>query len=307
MLDQYCDDIKKQFDEDTKLSEMGDEANSKGSTEMSQLVDIASDVKDIKANERDLMADLATTREALERSKQEIRSLKDENAHLNELLQKANNKLALVRSQSSPVRPLKRQHDDESEAGDDSGNVLDFVEDEVGSGDYAAKKPPPVEKPPPKKPRNTNKSESFNTRTGDKGLELVTALESLAEDKLVHLGESLASITIPQTLVQNKGHLTHCLALIDFAGPRDDIDKLSKERRSESMGEGRETEALHIIAVRLVNSARDKLFEFEDTTYEIANNAGKFLKQLFLEWVKECENIAIRSKRILARTKRYSL
>ena len=48
-----------------------------------------------------------------------------------------------------------------------------FQLDEVGNDDYAAKPPPS------KKTRNSNKSESFNGRTGDKGLELVTALESL--------------------------------------------------------------------------------------------------------------------------------
>ena len=40
------------------------------------------------------------------------------------------------------------------------------------------------------------------------------------------------------------------------------------------MGEDQETEALHIIAIRLVNSARDKLFEFENTTYEIEQASG---------------------------------
>ena len=92
-----------------------------------------------------------------------------------------------MQSQSSPVRLVKRQHVDESEAGDNSGNVLDFGGDDVGSGDYAAKKPSPVAEkpPPPKKPRNTNKSDSFNERTGDRGHELSAAVVSLAEGKLV--------------------------------------------------------------------------------------------------------------------------
>ena len=59
--------------------------------------------------------------------------------------------------------------------------VNDFQQlDEVSNDNYAAKPPPS------KKTRNSNKSESFNGRNGDKGLELVTALERLAEDKLVH-------------------------------------------------------------------------------------------------------------------------
>lgn len=297
VLELYSDKISKKFDEDIKDIEIGDEAAAKGSTEMMQLVGIASDVKDIKATEEEMKVNLATTKQRLERSEQNNKRLKEENAHLHELLQKANEKLAAVKSNCSPVRPMKHQRTPETDEGgngdanvgdeidfqlDGEVGVNDFQADEVDNEDYAAKPPPSNDKnedyatkpPPSKKLRNSNTSESFNARTGDKGLDLVTALESLAERKLVHKGNSLASITIPTTLCENRGHLTHCLALIDFAGPQSDIDKLSKEMRSSSMGEDQETEALHIIAIRLVNSARDKLFEFENTTYEIEQASG---------------------------------
>lgn len=65
------------------------------------------------------------------------------------------------------------------------------------------------------------------------------------------------------------------------------------------MGEDRETEALHSIAVRLVNSARDKLFEFEGTTYEIAQQSGNAPDTTFLGMGVRVRNYRNKIKEVL--------
>ena len=148
-----------------------------------------------------------------------------------------------------------------------SNDNVDLFEAMVSCDDFEDSKLPAKPLPPkPKGIRNTNKSESFNSRTGDGGLLLVDALTSLSESDLFHSGKRLDSITIPPTVCENKDKLQHCLTLIDFAGNQSDIDDLSKDRRMFVN--------LHDTVTRLVNAARDKLFEFEDTTYENALRKG---------------------------------
>lgn len=283
VLVQYSVDIKKKFDEDTKISEAGDEAATKRSIELEQLVEISSDVKEIKASERDLAQDLIVARQALDAANQENARLKEELKQSYEMLSRANDKLQFLQSNSSPVRPkrprdedaandqneidqhpAKRQHV-QGVVSNDNADLFEAMascDDDFEDSKLPAKPLPPK----PKGIRNTNKSESFNSRTGDGGLLLVDALTSLSEFDLFHSGKRLDSITIPPTICENRDKLQHCLTLIDFAGNQSDIDDLSKDRRMFVN--------LHDTVTRLVNAARDKLFEFEDTTYENALRKG---------------------------------
>lgn len=272
VLKEYSDDIRTTFEEDAKTCDMGGEADAMGSAQLKELFEIARDVKEIKRNEKDLSNELAVSKQALERSNQENKRLREELDQTRSLLQQANSKLSFLKSNSSPVRPEKRPRLSkdavaENEVLVDDNPELLGGEDGSNGGELAAAKPKPdtvAAKPKDAKElRNTNASASFNSRSGDQGFELTCALKQLSEANLFHRGKRLDSITIPNTLCENRDKLQHCLTLIDFAGDPSDIDKLCTEY---SFGED---EALIDVTTRLVKAARDKLFEFEGTTYEI--------------------------------------
>jgi len=270
VLKLYSTEIKKQFDEDVKKSEMGDVAEGEnGSIELLQIAEISSDVKEIKENEQQLMDELNMYKQAYEKLKQDNEQLKKDYYQKDDMLKKANSKLNFLRENSSPVRPLKLKRprtNDEAEGGDDNVDTP-VSTDDVGSNENVAEPPPP----PAKKQRNTNRSESINSSTGDANKTLTWALTLMADGNLFHRDQKLDIATIPND-ISNKSKMRHCLTLIDFAGDASDIEKLySEERVGQKIGTL--TEAVS----RLVTAAMDKLHEFEGNTEGASAHTEKIL------------------------------
>ncbi len=199
---------------------------------------------------------------------------------------------------SSPHSPTpKRRREDEDATMMESGtpafdfegfsDSLDMGEEKEEENQTAAIPEPaaakPAAKPPAAKPvpslAYTNAAfEIAEGKDGNKGEYLHAVLMEMSRAGMLADGrESLTKVPrLPDRWKRHQASLFRCLGLVAFAGDEDDISILANGANSVDNG------ALKSAAFRLQTAAHGKLLEFENSSVQLNECAGKSKKPLIL-------------------------